>query len=101
MLHAQDRSKATVKRPRTYASYAGRFGSDDLENAGFAGDGDLTAVADPQVSRRRLSISSNAQQSWLTRAASLLGSISLLARSAMVLQSSEYGVIASLHFHEN
>jgi hypothetical protein len=81
--------------------YAGGFGSDDLDNAGFAGNGDLTTVADPHFSRRRLSRSSNAQQSWLTGAASFLGSISLLARSAMVRQSSEYGAIAGASISTN
>jgi hypothetical protein len=79
--------------------YAGRFGNDDLDNAGFVGAS--TPVADPHISRRRLSRSSKAQQSWLTRADSFLGSISLLARSAMVRHSSEYGFIADLHFSTN
>ena len=86
-------------RDPLHARYAGRFGNDDLDNAGFAGD--VTTVGDPHVSRRRLSRSSNAQQSWLTRAASFLGSISLLACSAMVRHSSEYGFMTGLHFHEN
>jgi hypothetical protein len=86
-------------RDPLHARYAGRFGNDDLDNAGFAVD--VTTVADPHVSRRRLSRSSNAQQSWFTRAASFLESISLLACSAMVRHSSEYGFMTGLHFHEN
>jgi hypothetical protein len=86
-------------RDPLHARYAGRFGNDDLDKAGFAGD--VTTVADPHVSRRRLSRSSNAQQSWLTRAASFLGSISLLACSAMVRHSSEYGFMTGLFVHEN
>jgi hypothetical protein len=85
-------------RDPLHAPYAGTFGSDDLDNAGFSGNGDSTTIADPHVSRRRLSRSSNAQQSWLTRAASFLGSISLLACSAMVRQSSEYGAMAAPPF---
>src|ERR1700732_4459551 len=68
-------------------STAQSFSTHSPEFSRFTGD--LTTVADPHVSRRRLSRSSNAQQSWLTRAASFLGSISLLACSAMVSQSSE------------
>ena len=79
--------------------YAGRFGNDDLDNAGFVGD--VTTVAVPHISRRSLSRSSNAQQSWLTRADSFVGSISLLARSAMACHSSEYGFIAGLHVSMN
>jgi hypothetical protein len=89
-------NNAVASSIRCTPRYAGRFGNDDLDNAGFAGD--VATVADPHVSRRRLSRSSNAPQSWLIRAASFLGSISLLARSAMVRHSSEYGFMTASIF---
>jgi hypothetical protein len=70
-----------------HARDAGGIGNDGLDDAGFAGNWDLTTVADSHISRRRLSRSSNAQQSCSTRAASFFGSISLLAFSAIVRQS--------------
>jgi hypothetical protein len=76
----------------------GGGGNDDLDNAGLIGKRGPTTVADPYVSRRRLSRSSNAQQSRSTRAASFFGSISLLVCSAIVRQSSEYGAIAGPPF---
>jgi hypothetical protein len=76
------------------ARYAGRFGNDNLDDAGFAGNGNLIAVADPYISRRRLSRSSNARQSRAIRAASFSGFVSLLTSSAMGRQSSECGAIA-------
>jgi hypothetical protein len=54
-----------------YGRDADGIGDDGLDNAGSAGNEDLTTVADSVISRRRLSRSLSAQQSWPTRAAIL------------------------------
>jgi hypothetical protein len=81
-----------------YARDADGIGDDGLDNAESAGNEDLTTVADSLISRRRLSRSLSAQQSCSTRAASLFGSISLLACSAIVRQSPKFGAIAEPPF---